>query len=151
MRHTHMIILALIFLLTTVGCEGLGTTSNDGMTNSDGGGAGSRGSGDGGHISATNLVKEYEANPVAWDAKYKGKNVIVSGEIREIQPVGRDDALVLLKAGNIEYVEVTFANLFKDELLELRTGQKVVLRCKGQRGSLDLFTVAYLTNCRKNP
>jgi hypothetical protein len=86
-------------------------------------------------ISAPQLYKDYEANGVAADQKYKGKLVEVSGTVDNIDKDILDEIYVTLKGD--EYfgsVQCYFADEFTDQTAKLTKGQKltVIGTCDGK-------------------
>ena len=120
----------IIACLIVLGCEGLGTAGGESKSPET--------------PSARELVKEYDANPVAWNEKYRGKILFVSGRVRQIKEGGN----VLLDAGELEYVELTFASQWEDHILELETGKTATFQCIGVEGEPTFFTVVRLSTCK---
>jgi hypothetical protein len=82
-------------------------------------------------VTAPELVKEYDANEVAADEKYKGKTVTVSGIIHDIGKDLGDDPYIILSSG--EEMELTSVQcMFKDkgEVAKLSKGQKITVTGK---------------------
>lgn len=79
-------------------------------------------------VNAHELIKEYEANEVAADNKYKGKNVIISGTIHDIGKDILDDPYITF-ASNDEMVFTAVQCMFKDkaEVANFAKGQKVTV------------------------
>lgn len=122
-----LLVLTVIYGQAAMACELAGGTSGDGT-------------------SAKHLVSEYEDNPLAWDDKYKGNNVVVSGKVTQIREWD-NKIIILLDAGNPKYVEVQVVELYRRDVLEMKKGDTTTLRCIGSHGDSNLFTVVYLREC----
>jgi hypothetical protein len=82
-------------------------------------------------LSASQLVKEYKANEVAADAKYKGSVVVVSGTIDSIGIDIMGQAYVVIgHQGFLDGVQCTFTKGEKSSVASLSKGQRV--RIKGE-------------------
>ncbi|NYF34733.1 hypothetical protein [Stenotrophomonas sp. JAI102] len=80
-------------------------------------------------ITARQLYRDYEANEVAADVLYKGKRLLISGEVVSIQTDLMDKPQVHLKAGSIE--QVMISGLSKEEAGVLSKGDAVLAACTG--------------------
>lgn len=80
-------------------------------------------------VAARQLYLDYQANEVAADAIYKGKPLLIAGEVAMIQTDLLDRPQVHLKAGPIE--EVMISGLSKDEAAGLSKGDALMVACTG--------------------
>jgi hypothetical protein len=80
-------------------------------------------------VAARQLYLDYQANEVAADVLYKGKPLLIAGEVAMIQTDLLDQPQVHLKAGPIE--QVTISGLSKDEAAGLSKGDAVIVACMG--------------------
>jgi uncharacterized protein (DUF1330 family) len=86
-------------------------------------------------VTAPQLYKDYEANGVAADQKYKGKTIEVSGTIDNIDKDILDEIYVTLKGD--EYfgsIQCYFSDEYTEQTAKLSKGQKltVVGTCDGK-------------------
>lgn len=83
-------------------------------------------------VTAAQLYKDYEANEVAADAKYKGKVIAVSGVVGNIGKDLLDKMYVSLKTGHvIGSVQCFFAKSHQSELANMKKNTEVTLKCMG--------------------
>lgn len=83
-------------------------------------------------VTAAQLYKEYEANEVAADGKYKGKIIAVSGVVSTIGKDLLDKMYVSLKTSHIiGSVQCFFAKSHQSELANLKKNTEVTLKCLG--------------------
>ena len=83
-------------------------------------------------VDAMKLWKDYDANEVAADGLYKGKNLQVTGVVASIDKDFMDNIVLHLKAPN-EFMD-TWAKLEKseaDKAATLKKSEKVTLICEG--------------------
>jgi len=80
-------------------------------------------------ITARQLYRDYEANEVAADVLYKGKRLLISGEVAAIQADLLDEPQVLLNAGSVE--QVMISGLSREEAGVLGEGDAVLAACTG--------------------
>jgi hypothetical protein len=80
-------------------------------------------------VAARQLYLDYQANEVAADVLYKGKPLLIAGEVEMIQTDLLDLPQVHLKAGPIE--QVMISGLSKDEAAGLSKGDAVIVACTG--------------------
>lgn len=80
-------------------------------------------------VAARQLYLDYQANEVAADVLYKGKPLLIAGEVAMIQTDLLDQPQVHLKAGPIE--QVTISGLSKDEAAGLSKGDALIVACMG--------------------
>ena len=80
-------------------------------------------------ITARQLYRDYEANEVAADVLYKGKRLLISGDVAAIQTDLLDEPQVHLKAGSVE--QVTISGLSREEAGVLSKGDAVLAACRG--------------------
>lgn len=81
-------------------------------------------------VAAAKLVKEFENNELAADAKYKGKTLLVTGEVIQIDTELLDDDKYYVSLGSgsdFEFLFVNFHDMSTDELATLKVGDKVTL------------------------
>lgn len=84
-------------------------------------------------ISANRLFKEYEANQVAADEKYKDKILEISGIVDDIGKDIADQIYVALKVGGeyeISVVQCYFSGEHTSEAAQLKKGQKITIKGK---------------------
>lgn len=85
-------------------------------------------------ISSTELFNIYDKNEIKGDSKYKGKELIVKGEV---ESVGRDLTnkiyISLEGDGFIRHVQCFFNEEFIDEVSEVESGSVIEVRgvCRG--------------------
>jgi hypothetical protein len=97
-------------------------------------------------VSAPELAREYEANSVAADLKYKGKLVEVDGEIKDINRDVTNTIFVVLSSQNPESitdVQLFFSDAHEKEAASLNKGEyfAAVCQCEGK------FMNVLLKNC----
>lgn len=80
-------------------------------------------------ITARQLYRDYEANEVAADVLYKGKRLLITGEVATIQTDLMDEPQVLLKAGSVE--QVMISGLSREAAGALGKGEAVSAVCTG--------------------
>jgi len=80
-------------------------------------------------ITARQLYRDYEANEVAADVLYKGKRLLITGEVATIQTDLMDEPQVLLKAGSFE--QVMISGLSREAAGALGKGEAVSATCTG--------------------
>ncbi|MEN4950270.1 hypothetical protein [Stenotrophomonas sp. TWI819] len=80
-------------------------------------------------VGARQLYLDYQANEVAADVLYKGKQLLITGEVAAIQTDFMDKPQVQLKAGSNE--QVTISGLSRDEAGALLKGDAVIAACTG--------------------
>ena len=95
-------------------------------------------------VSAMELDKEYKANEVAADEKYKGKTLEISGTVESIQKDFMDDPFVVLTTGEYAFgVNCSLEN--KSDAINLKKGQKVTFIGEGAGMSVGFPMV---TGCK---
>ncbi len=83
------------------------------------------------NLTADQLSKEYEANEVAADNKYKGQVVVVSGSIKDIGKDILDDPYVVIGGlGFLDGVQCMFSKSESSSIAALSKEQSI--RIKGQ-------------------
>jgi hypothetical protein len=80
-------------------------------------------------ITARQLHRDYEANEVAADVLYKGKRLLITGEVASIQTDLMDKPQVQLKAGSVD--QVMISGLSREEAGALGKGDTVLAACTG--------------------
>ena len=88
--------------------------------------------GDDGSVPVTTLFKDYHANEVAADQKYKGKRLVYSGQISGIKKGAFGEIYIELRTPN-QFMSA-HAYLIKEQeaiAASLAKGQKVRWECKG--------------------
>lgn len=80
-------------------------------------------------ITARQLYRDYEANEVAADVLYKGKRLLITGEVASIQTDLMDKPQVQLKAGSVD--QVMISGLSREEAGALGKGDTVLAACTG--------------------
>lgn len=95
------------------------------------------------HITAKDLMNEYETNVVNADEKYTGTVVIVSGTVSGIDKTNNDKNLcVLLDSGTyFANVQLNFNTSQTENVATLKPGDKVkaIGRCTGKNGKVLVF------------
>ncbi len=97
-------------------------------------------------ITAEQLAEEYEANTVAADLKFKGKQFKISGKVSDINTDFRGHPYVTM-GGTNQFMQPQFA-FDKDatnQLAEVKKGMKLTLVCEG-RG--DIAKTPMSNNCQ---
>ena len=92
-------------------------------------------------VNASALYKEYDANQVSADEKYKGKTLLVVGTVDSIGKDIMDTPYIALKTGgDLSEVQCMFADDHKSELAKVHKGQIVTVRgvCDGKLVSVIL-------------
>lgn len=86
-------------------------------------------------ISAAQIVREYEANEVAADHIYKGRQLFIVGRVGEVKKDILDNPYVILDAAEFDFrgVQAFFDNDALSQLLALQKGQVigVIGKCDG--------------------
>jgi hypothetical protein len=87
-------------------------------------------------VTAAALAKEYSANSIAADQKYKGKVLAVKGRVERVDDFGFAATLHLKTDGPGETVDCEFEAAEKNALVALKPGTQVTVRgkCKGKFG-----------------
>ncbi len=86
-------------------------------------------------VTAAQLVKDYEANEIAADGKYKDKTLLVSGVVDSIQEMLGQKFVTLRGGGNgLTSVQCFFGDAQAVSLSNLKGGQRVSIqgRCDGK-------------------
>lgn len=81
------------------------------------------------NVTALQLYKDYEANEIAGDARYKGKLLLISGTVQSIQSDLADEPVVQLRAG--DHGSVQLSGLSIEEASSLRKGSQIKAQCTG--------------------
>ena len=90
-------------------------------------------------ISATDLVMAYESDEIGADRKFKGRRVIVAGDVEQIGRDIRGNAYLLLNAEDQFYgVQLLFPSSAEAGLASRSKGERVKARCliEGKNGSV---------------
>ena len=82
-------------------------------------------------VTASTLYKEYNANALAADGKYKGKVLEVSGQVERVDEEGFTATVELKTEQDGETVDCEFALDQKTKLMALKPGDQVTIRGKG--------------------
>ncbi|MBW9214337.1 DUF2510 domain-containing protein [Mumia sp. zg.B53] len=88
-------------------------------------------------VDAATLIKAFEDNEFAADAKYKGKTLRITGNLRKIETELFDDSdytLLLDGGGEYEFEHVTAYDVPNKDIAKLATGEKVTVVCKFKDG-----------------
>lgn len=100
-------------------------------------------------VSVGGLIGAYTSNEIAADEKYKGKWLLVTGNIEEIESGGSfSDPSITFSYGssfNFDTVRASFSD--KSELANVKRREKVTVRCKGDGASSILGLVVNLRDC----
>jgi ribosomal protein L40E len=88
-------------------------------------------------VTAVKLYKDYDANEVSADEKYKGKLLSVTGVITNISKTLGDLTVVLSSDNEVETilgVQCTFPESYKDSLAKLKRGETITVKgiCSGK-------------------
>ena len=96
-------------------------------------------------VTSAELVSAYSENEVAADAKYKGKDVEVSGMVSNISNgISDDDLIVTLEGKGFNSVMCNLAHTESKKATSLKKGQKIALVCTGNSATLGSPS---LNNC----
>jgi hypothetical protein len=76
------------------------------------------------------MIKECEANQVAFEDKWKGTTVRISGVVKEIDAGVIGGSLRMRKPGGNRYESISFADIPRDVLGRLSKGDQVTVRCE---------------------
>jgi hypothetical protein len=80
-------------------------------------------------VEAAKIVKEFEENELAADAKYQGKDLLITGRIDKIDTdMWDDEKYVLRLGGKWDILSVSCYDMANEELASLKTGQTVTVR-----------------------
>lgn len=83
-------------------------------------------------VSAPKLWTDYHANEVAADEQYRGRRLIVRGQVTSISKGIVDDVYVLLSTFNeFEAVHADLKPEYQSEAARLRIGQIITVKCVG--------------------
>lgn len=97
-------------------------------------------------VSADELAKEYDANEVAADLKYKDETFYVYGVVDNIGKSLFDEPTVTLDvSGVFNDVHCTFKKSEAEKIAKLSEGDKVLIRGEGEGTALGLWI--YMDNC----
>lgn len=94
-------------------------------------------------IDARTLFKDYEANEIAADQKYKGKRLRVTGEVESIDSDLIDEPVITLSTGGFLGVQVR--GLSADVAASLGKGQTLTVECTGAG---EVIGAPMLEECR---
>lgn len=81
-------------------------------------------------VSAIRLSKDYKTNEALADIAYKGKSLVVNGEVDAFNK-NTEAPSVTLSAGAAKAVQAQFPKSAFDKLITLKHGQKVTVTCVG--------------------
>jgi hypothetical protein len=88
-------------------------------------------------VTAVDLVNAYSENEVSADAKYKGKDVEVSGVVSNISNgITDDDLIVSLEGVSFNSVMCNLVHTENAKVSSLKKGQKIALVCTGNSATL---------------
>lgn len=82
-------------------------------------------------VTAAALYKEYNANALAADSKYKGKVLEVTGQVERVDDEGFTATVELKTDMDGDTVDCKFSSDQKNDLIALNPGAKVTIRGKG--------------------
>lgn len=82
-------------------------------------------------VTARALFAEYEANEVAADMKFKGKQLAVTGTVASINKDFKGDVWVGLATEN-EFMPVHAEGFSPNQVADLKKGQKIKITCTGK-------------------
>lgn len=80
-------------------------------------------------VTAEQLYKDYDANEISADAKYKGKPLLITGTVQSIESDITDDPVVALSADLFGFVHLQ--GIDKASATSLSKGQKITAACTG--------------------
>lgn len=83
-------------------------------------------------VSASQITREFNENEIAANAKYENKVGEVTGTLEKItENFGKKG--IMIKGSGYEYVTASFPNSATDELIKLKTGQRITVKgeCEG--------------------
>ena len=80
-------------------------------------------------VTAKQLVKDYEENEAAGDAKYKGKALEVSGQLEAIEKGMMDETNLQLQGKDFKNVLATLKESEEEKALKLKKKSKITLNC----------------------
>ncbi|MBP3256256.1 MAG: hypothetical protein J6M60_07230 [Clostridia bacterium] len=91
------------------------------------------------------LYQEYQDNPIAADAKYKGKKLQLTGDVSDIDREIAGNTYINFEVGFLQNVRLTFKKSEESKVAQLSKGQTVTVRgiCKGTL----ISTTVSLTDC----
>ena len=92
-------------------------------------------------LSADQLYREYESNEVAADEKYKGKIIIVYGEIQDIGKDIMDEPYIVIGGGGfLDGVQCSFTKSQGSSIASLSKGQNVKVKgeVSGKMGNVQI-------------
>ena len=95
-------------------------------------------------ISANELYAEREANATRYDDTYKGKWIIVTGTVREIDG---GDVRLLVQGDDFGIFSVDLQDVPRSEQVQLNKGDQIAARCRV--GDYIIGTI-YLKSCKLN-
>ena len=81
-------------------------------------------------VELSQLVKECDANQVAFEDKWKGKTVRFSGVVKEIDAGISGGSIRLRKPGGSSWDSLSAGDVPRDELGTLSKGDRVTLQCE---------------------
>jgi hypothetical protein len=100
-------------------------------------------------VSADTLVKEYEANEVSADAKFKNKTLEVNGTINAIGKDILDTPYITLQGGSNMFLglQCMFSKSDQSSLINLKKSQKITVRgeVSGKLGNVLLNDCSVVT------
>ena len=93
-------------------------------------------------LTADELYRDYNANEVAADMKYKGKVVVVVGEVESIGKDIMDQAFIVIggRGGFLSGAQCTFTKAENLAVAQLSKGRTVTVKCEvtGKMGNVQL-------------
>lgn len=97
-------------------------------------------------ILSTDIMKEYQANEIAADSKYKGKSIGVYGVVESIGKDILGIPYVALEGAGVFCVQCFFGNEYLSELAKVKKGDFVFVQgvCDGKLGNVLIKRCTYL-------
>jgi TonB family protein len=100
-------------------------------------------------VTVPKLWADYRANQVAADDRYKGKRLVVEGQVASVNKGTTDDAYVLLSTFDAsEPIHADIKAEYQAEATTLRTGQIITVDCDGAGLTMG---VLFLMSCSIQP
>lgn len=121
-RHTFTFLLVALFVLLAVASDDTKDPKHDQKVRTAPTVA---------NVTATQLFSEYRENEVAADEKYKGKSVVVTGEVESIGKDITDTMYVTLKTKSSVFgIQAFFSDAHKSTVASMKKGQRLSVKCQ---------------------
>jgi DNA-directed RNA polymerase subunit RPC12/RpoP len=81
-------------------------------------------------VSAFDLARDYDANEVAADNKYKGRRIDITGQVQSINKDFKDEVWLGIAARN-QFMPIHASGFSPSQVVELKKGDQITITCRG--------------------